>query len=50
MTAAVANGQPAPMFETNNVVNHPVGPEFQLLAGEGQSLRSTGFELNLTWG
>ncbi|RFU35115.1 hypothetical protein B7463_g1243, partial [Scytalidium lignicola] len=31
---AVANGQ-VPMIETNNILTHPTGPEFQLLVGEG---------------
>lgn len=32
---AVANGQAAPMLETNNQLKFPVGPEYQLLVGEG---------------
>jgi len=34
---AVANGQAAPMIETNNILSHPTGPEYQLLVGEGQT-------------
>lgn len=33
--AAVANGQAAPMIETNNILTRPKGPEFQLVVGEG---------------
>ncbi|RDW75178.1 catabolite repression protein-like protein creC [Coleophoma cylindrospora] len=33
--AAVAAGQAAPMIETNNILSHPTGPEFQLVVGEG---------------
>ncbi|KAI9864501.1 MAG: hypothetical protein M1830_006087, partial [Pleopsidium flavum] len=33
--AALANGMPPPMIETNNTLSHPVGPEYQLLVGEG---------------
>ncbi|KAL3422068.1 catabolite repression protein crec [Phlyctema vagabunda] len=33
--AAVAAGQAAPMIETNNILSHPTGPEYQLLVGEG---------------
>ena len=36
MTAAALLGQPIPIVESNNVLNHPAGPEFQLLAGEGE--------------
>lgn len=32
---AVANGQAAPMIETNNILSHPAGPEYQLVVGEG---------------
>jgi len=32
---AVANGQAAPMIETNNLLTHPTGPEYQLVVGEG---------------
>jgi len=32
---AVANGQAAPMIETNNILTHPTGPEYQLVVGEG---------------
>ncbi|KIN01228.1 hypothetical protein OIDMADRAFT_145325 [Oidiodendron maius Zn] len=32
---AVANGQAAPMIETNNILSHPTGPEYQLVVGEG---------------
>ncbi|RQM05993.1 hypothetical protein DH86_00002555 [Scytalidium sp. 3C] len=32
---AVANGQ-VPMIETNNILTHPTGPEYQLLVGEGR--------------
>jgi hypothetical protein len=35
--AAVANGQAAPMIETNNILSHPTGPEYQLVVGEGRS-------------
>jgi hypothetical protein len=34
---AVANGQAAPMIETNNILSHPTGPEYQLVVGEGRS-------------
>ncbi|KAF4634430.1 hypothetical protein G7Y89_g3675 [Cudoniella acicularis] len=32
---AVANGQATPMIETNNILSHPTGPEYQLVVGEG---------------
>lgn len=32
---AVANGQAVPMIETNNILSHPTGPEYQLVVGEG---------------
>lgn len=32
---AVANGQAAPMIETNNILSKPTGPEYQLVVGEG---------------
>ncbi|TVY30983.1 putative catabolite repression protein [Lachnellula hyalina] len=32
---AVQNGQAAPMIETNNILSHPTGPEYQLVVGEG---------------
>ncbi|KAH8684747.1 catabolite repression protein-like protein creC [Tricladium varicosporioides] len=32
---AVANGQAAPMIETNNILSHPTGPQYQLVVGEG---------------
>ncbi len=34
---AVANGQAAPMIETNNILKHPTGPEYQLVVGEGEA-------------
>lgn len=37
--AAVAAGQAAPMIETNNILTHPTGPEYQLLVGEGTARR-----------
>jgi len=33
---AVANGQAAPIIETNNILSHPTGPEYQLVVGEGE--------------
>lgn len=33
--AALPSSMPAPMIETSNVLSHPVGPEYQLLVGEG---------------
>jgi ABC-type uncharacterized transport system auxiliary subunit len=36
---AVANGQAAPMIETNNILTHPTGPEYQLVVGEGEAWR-----------
>ncbi|CAG8958999.1 hypothetical protein HYFRA_00012158 [Hymenoscyphus fraxineus] len=32
---AVANGQAPPLIETNNLLSHPTGPEYQLVVGEG---------------
>jgi hypothetical protein len=36
--AALAAGTVPPMIETNNVLNRPTGPEYQLLVGEGEHL------------
>ncbi|XMA16938.1 hypothetical protein WAI453_009729 [Rhynchosporium graminicola] len=33
--AAVANGTAPALIETNNVLSHPTGPEYQLVVGEG---------------
>jgi hypothetical protein len=41
---AVANGQATPMIETNNILKHPTGQEYQLVVGEGKAWRiSNGF-------
>lgn len=44
---AVANGQAAPMIETNNILTHPTGPEYQLVVGEGEAWRPSSFQLIL---
>jgi len=36
---AVQNGQAAPLIETNNILSHPTGPEYQLVVGEGTARR-----------
>ncbi|KAI9056011.1 hypothetical protein LZ554_000943 [Drepanopeziza brunnea f. sp. 'monogermtubi'] len=33
--AAVANGNAPTLIETNNILSHPSGPEYQLIVGEG---------------
>lgn len=35
---ALPSGMPVPMIETSNVLSHPVGPEYQLLVGEGNQV------------
>lgn len=34
--AATSNGMPVPVHETNNILKHPEGPEFQFQVGEGE--------------